>query len=73
MVIMGVNEQQGASAEMSADAFFFLFLLWAGLRDPIECALLDGGIPSQNSGYKSTRLCPSLCLGVCYYIIVPLP
>ena len=39
----------------------FLFFLWAGLRDPIACSLLSGGSPSHNSGYKSTRLCPSLC------------
>ena len=35
------------------------FLFWSGLRDPIACSLLGGGIPNQNSGYKSTRLCPS--------------
>ena len=50
---------------------FFLFF-WAGLRDPIVCSLLGGGILYQNSGYKSTRLCPSLCLGFFYYIVPPL-
>ena len=39
--------------------FSFLFF-WDSLRDPIACSLLDGGIPSQNSGYKITRLCTYL-------------
>ena len=37
----------------------FFFFLWAGLRDPIARSLLGGAVPSQNSGYKFTRLCPS--------------
>ena len=36
-----------------------LSVCWSGLRDPIACSLLGGGIPTQNSGYGDTRLCPS--------------
>ena len=31
-------------------------LSWTGLRDPIAFSILSGGIPTQNIGYKSTRL-----------------
>ena len=41
-------------------ALFFFF--WTGLCVPIECSLLGGGLPSQNSGYMDTRLCPSSVL-----------
>ena len=51
---------------------FFLFF-WASLRDPIACSLLVGGILSQNSGYKITRLCPYFSLVFGYYVVVPLP
>ena len=37
----------------------FLFFLCTSIRDPIACSILGGGIPTQNSGYKRTRLCPS--------------
>ena len=40
---------------------FFL----TGLRDPIACSILGGGIPTQNSGYKSTRLWPLFYLVLC--------
>ena len=40
---------------------FFFFLFWVGLCEPIACSLLGDGSPSQNSGYRSTRLCPCLC------------
>ena len=53
-----------------AEVFFF-FIFWDGLRDPIACSLLGGGIPSQKSGYKTTRLCTSLSLVFFYYFIVP--
>ena len=36
-----------------------LSICWAGLRGPIACSLLGGGIPTQNSGYGGTRLCTS--------------
>ena len=36
-----------------------MFFLWTGLCDPILCSIVGGGIPSQNSVYKSTRLCHS--------------
>ena len=49
--------------------FFFFFLL-SGLCCPIACSLLGGRIPSHNSGYKITRLCPSLCW-FCYYFVSP--
>ena len=39
------------------DIEFFFF--WTGLRDLIACSILGGGIPTQNSGYESTRLCIS--------------
>ena len=39
--------------------FFFFLFFWTGLRDPIACSKLGGRILTQNSGYKSTRLCPS--------------
>ena len=45
----------------------FFFFFWDGLRDPISCSLLGGGIPSQNSGYKVTRLCPSSMLS-CFFV-----
>ena len=44
---------------------FLFFFFWYGLRDPIACSLLGGGIPSQNSDYKVTRLCLSIILS-CY-------
>ena len=44
------------------------FFFWTGLYDPILCSLLGGGIPPQNSGYKSTRFCRYLSLGFCYYV-----
>ena len=47
-----------------------LLFFWAGLRDPIACLLFSGGIPSQNSGYKVTRLCPYIIL-VCYFVPPP--
>ena len=42
--------------------YSFFFFFWAVLHDPIECSLLGGDIPSQNSGYKVTRLCSSIML-----------
>ena len=42
--------------------FFFFFFFWTGLRDPIACSIVVGGIPTQNSGYESTRLCMSVGL-----------
>ena len=47
---------------------WFFFFLWAGLRDPIACSLLDGGIPYHNSGYKITRLCPFFFMLVFYFV-----
>ena len=44
-------------SESAWDLFFILFF-WSGLSDPIACSLLGGGITTQNSGYKVTRLCP---------------
>ena len=35
------------------------FFFWTDLRGPIACSLLGGAIPTQNSGYGVTRLCPS--------------
>ena len=39
--------------------FFFFFFFWTGLSDPIACSIVGGGIPTQNSDYKGTRLCTS--------------
>ena len=39
---------------------FFFFFFWDGLCDPIACPIVGDGIPSQNSGYKVTRLYPSI-------------
>ena len=36
-------------------------ILYSHFGNPIACSLLGGVIPSQNSGYKITRLYPSLC------------
>ena len=47
-----------------------VFFFWAGIHDPIECSFLGGGIPSQNSGYKVTRLCPYIML---VFHFLPLP
>ena len=41
------------------------FLFWSGLRDYLACSLLGGIIPSQNSGYKVTRLCPYCIMVLC--------
>ena len=46
-----------------------ILLFWAVLRDPIACSLLVGGIPSQNSGYKVTILCPSFMIS--FYFLPP--
>ena len=40
-----------------------------GLRGPIECSLLGGGVSTQNIGYRDTRLCPSIVL--VYYRSIP--
>ena len=40
--------------------FFFFFL--TGLLDPIACSIEGGGVPTQNSGYESTRLFPLIYL-----------
>ena len=42
-------------------SIFFFFFFCAGLCDPISWSFLGGVIPSQNSGYKITRICPYLC------------
>ena len=42
-----------------------LFLFWSVLRDSIACSLLGGIIPSHNSGYKFTRLCPYCIMVLC--------
>ena len=47
--------------------YFFLLFFWGRLRYPISCSLLGGATPSQNSGYKVTRLCPSIMLS-CYFV-----
>ena len=47
-----------------------IFSFWDGLCDPIACSLLGGGVPSHNSGYKVTRLFPSIML-VCYFVPPP--
>ena len=44
---------------LTVDLLIFFFLFWTGLCDPIACSIAGGGIPTQNSGYKSTRPCPS--------------
>ena len=46
------------------------FFFWAGPRDPIACSVLGGGIPSQKSGYKVTRLCTYIILS-CYFVLLP--
>ena len=38
--------------------YMYYSFFWTGLNDPIACSLLGGGSPSQNSGYKITRLFP---------------
>ena len=48
-------------------AYFFFFFLWTGLPDPIESSIVGGGIPTQNSGYKSARLFPSK-FRFCYFV-----
>ena len=45
--------------------FLFSFLFWAGLREYIACSLLGGIIPSQNSGYRVTRLCTYFIVLLC--------
>ena len=46
----------------------FVLFFWTGLRFPIECSLLGGGIPSQKSGYKGTRICTYIVL-ICYLVL----
>ena len=50
----GVGSQSMVPDESSSSSFF-----WSGLHDHIACSLLGGGIPTQNSGYRDTRICPS--------------
>ena len=38
-----------------------------GLCDPIACSIVGGGVLTQNSGYKSTRLRPLFYLGYFFY------
>ena len=47
----------------------FFFFFWFGLRDPIACSLLGGGIPSHKNGYKVNRLCPYIML--VFYSVSP--
>ena len=54
---------------MGLDNIFLFFFFWAGLGDPISCSLLGGGIPSKNSSYKVTRLCPYIMLS--WYFVLP--
>ena len=46
-----------------------LILFWTGLCGPIVCSLLVGIVTAHNSGYKDTRLCPSIVL--VYYRSTP--
>ena len=45
------------------------FLSLTDLHDPIACSILGGGIPSQNSGYESTRICPLVYLCASFPIL----
>ena len=49
-----VSKWNQQSTLPSLNIFFFFC---TGLRDPIACSILGGGIPTHNSGYESTRLC----------------
>ena len=69
-LILVAPEHQEMNRQVEVTFFFFFRV---GLHDPIACSLLGSGIPSQNSGYKSTRLYPSFSLGFCYYVVAPLP
>ena len=40
-------------------------LFWTGIRVPIACSLLGGGVTTQKSGYRDTRIC-SYIVSVCY-------
>ena len=51
------------------DCVICFFFFWSVLRDPIACSLLGVDILSQNSGYKVTRLCPSIMLS--FYFVPP--
>ena len=47
-----------------------LLLLLDRHCDPIACSLLGDGVPSQNIGYRGSRICPYIVLG--YYLSTPL-
>ena len=57
MCELRVNISYNFSASDTMAPVFFFFFFWSSLRDPIACSLLGGGILTQNSGYKITRLC----------------
>ena len=38
------------------------YLSWTGLRGPIACSLLGGGVPTHNRGYRDTIICPYIVL-----------
>ena len=42
-----------------------LLFFWTGLCGPVACSLLGGGVTTQKSGYKDTRICSYIVL-VCY-------
>ena len=45
----------------------FFLLSCTSLCVSVSCSILGGGIPSHNSVYKSTRICPSIVLS-CYLV-----
>ena len=51
----------------------FFFFFWDGLRDTISCSFWGGGIPSQNSGYKITRIYPSTSISLSIHLYPSLP
>ena len=59
---MTLNQAEEHFKNINNDYEYLLLLFFlAVLRDPIACSLFGGGIPSQKSGYKITRLCTYLC------------
>ena len=49
--------------EANAFIILFLFLFLTLLHDLIACSIEGGEFLTQNSGFKSTRLCPLIYLG----------
>ena len=74
---VGISAAGYSTVHNMQDAALYLSL--TGLHDPIACSIEGGGVPTQNNGYKGTRLCPLFYLWYFFFrtqkmaLVSPLP